>query len=35
MGTLDDWKQLRDKIDRIAEYGKESHQEYLIWWFAT
>lgn len=32
MGTLDDWKQLRERIDRIAEYGKESNQEYLIWW---
>lgn len=32
MGTLDDWKELRDKIDGIAEYGKESNQDDLIWW---
>lgn len=32
MGTLEDWQQLRSKIDRLAEYGKETSQEELIWW---
>jgi hypothetical protein len=32
MGTLEDWKQLRQKIDRLADYGKESSQEQLVWW---
>lgn len=32
MGTLEDWQQLRSRIDRLAEYGKETNQEALIWW---
>lgn len=32
MGTLDDWKLLRSKIGKLAEYGKETNQESLVWW---
>lgn len=32
MGTLQDWKDLRSKIDRLADFGVEAKQEALIQW---
>lgn len=32
MGSLEDWKELRQKIDKLAIYGEQASQEQLIWW---
>jgi len=32
MGELEDWIKLKDKIQRLEEYGVNSNQEPLVWW---
>ncbi|CAH6419317.1 Domain of unknown function (DUF4419)-containing protein [uncultured virus] len=32
MGTLEDWQELKHRIERLADYGKDTDQEALIWW---
>lgn len=31
-GTVADWQELRRRVDRLAEYGRQTNQEPLIWW---
>lgn len=32
MGTLEDWQELRRRVDRLAEYGEQTNQEHLVSW---
>lgn len=31
-GTLADWQELRHRVDRLADYGRECKLEDLVWW---
>jgi hypothetical protein len=32
MGTLADWQKLHAKVEKLADYGKDLAQDYLVWW---